>query len=258
MKWRKPSRRRVKVDFLYSFIDKFYYFVMVPMLYAAIFIFIAGIISRLIKIGLTPNPKGTTLRVFPKKRSRLLAILSDIFLFPGVTRRTAPVYWVFFVFFHIAIFFLFLGHLELIANIQVIQLVRHKIFLGKGLVGLLLVVSLFFFLFRRFRSPYRELSVPEDFILILGLLVTSFFGAHMNLATLYSSYGFDIPLEAYRTYLGSMIRFHPTIPAEISGSPHQVILVMHVLLANIFFIYFPFSKVMHSILAFFSNAVKRS
>jgi nitrate reductase gamma subunit len=246
------------VESFYSFVDKFYYFVMVPMLYAAIVIFIAGTILRLIKIGLAPNPKATTLRVFPEKRSKLLAILSDIFLFPGVTRRKDTAFWVFFGLFHVAIFFLFLGHLELIADIKVIQLVKHKIFLGKGLVGLLLVVSLFFFLFRRFRSPYRELSVPEDFILILGLLVTSFFGAHMNLATLYSSYGFDIPLEAYRTYLGSMIRFHPTIPAEISGSPHQVILVMHVLLANIFFIYFPFSKVMHSILAFFSNAVKRS
>ena len=228
------------------------------MLYAAVFIFIAGTILRLIKIGLAPSPKVITLRVFPEKRSKLLAILGDLFLFPGVTRKIAPAYWVFFGLFHIAIFFLFIGHLELIADIKVIQLVKHKIFLEKGWVGLLLVVSLFFFLFRRFRSPYRELSVPEDFILILGLLATSFFGAHMNLATLYSSYGFDIPLEAYRTYLGSMIRFQPTVPAEISGSPHQVILVMHVFLANIFFIYFPFSKVMHSILAFFSNAVKRS
>jgi nitrate reductase gamma subunit len=246
------------VGSFYSFVDKFYYFVMVPMLYAAVFIVIAGTLLRLIKIGLSPSPKVITLRVFPEKRSKLLAILSDIFLFPGVTRRKDTAFWVFFGLFHIAIFFLFLGHLELIADIKVIQLMKHKIFLGKGLVGLLLVVSLFFFLFRRFRSPYRELSVPEDFILILGLLSTSFFGAHMNLATLYSSYGFDIPLEAYRTYLGSMIRFQPTVPAEISGSPHQVILVMHVFLANIFFIYFPFSKVMHSILAFFSNAVKRS
>ena len=242
----------------YSFVDKFYYFVMVPMLYAAVFIFIVGTILRLVKIGLAPSPKVITLRVFPEKRSKLLAILGDLFLFPGVTRKAAPVYWVFFGLFHIAIFFLFIGHLELIADIKVIQLVKHKIFLGKGWVGLLLVVSLFFFLFRRFRNPYRELSVPEDFILLLELLAASFFGAHMNLATLYSSYGFDIPLEAYRTYLGSIIRFHPTVPGEISGSPHQVILVMHIFLANIFFIYFPFSKVMHSILAFFSNAVKRS
>jgi nitrate reductase gamma subunit len=246
------------VGFFYSFTDKFYYFVMVPMLYAAIVIFISGILLRLIKIGLAPNPKAKSLRVFPEKRSKLLAVLSDIFLFPDVTRKKDPAYWVFFGLFHITIFFLFLGHLELIGDMQVIQLVKHKIFLGKGLVGLLLVITLFFFLFRRFRSPYRELSVPEDFILILGLLAIAFFGSHMNLAVLYSSHGFDISLEAYRAYLGSIIRLSPTIPAEISGSPHQVILVMHILLANIFLIYFPFSKVMHSILAFFSNAVKRS
>ena len=246
------------MEYFYSFIDQFNYFVMVPMLYAAIVIFITGTLLRLIKIGLSPNPTAITRRVFPEKRSRFFAILSDIFLFPGITRKKDPAYWVFFGLFHITLFFLFIGHLELIADMKVIQLVKHKIFLGKGLVGLLLVVALFFFLFRRFRSPYRELSVPEDFILILGFLAIAFFGSHMNLATLYSSHGFDIPLEAYRTYLGSIIRFSPTIPAEISGSPHQVILVVHILFANIFFITFPFSKVMHSILAFFSNAVKRS
>ena len=245
------------MESFYSFVDRFYYFVMVPMLYTAILIFIIGIILLLIRIGLAPTPKAITLRVYPEKRYKLLAMLSDIFLLPGVTRKKYVSYWVFFGLFHIAIFFLFIGHIELIADIKMIQLVKHKIFLGKGLMGLLLIVSLFFFLFRRFRSPYRELSVPEDFILILGLLVTAFFGSHMNLATLYSSHGFDIPIEAYRTYLGSMVRFRPTIPDEISGSPHQVILVMHILLANIFFIYFPFSKVTHSILTFFSNAVKR-
>ena len=239
-------------------VDKFFYFVMVPMVYVALFIFIAGTVFCLMKMNMAPKPKATTLRVFPERRFKWSAVLRDIFLFPEITRRTDPVFWIFFALFHIAIFFLFIGHLELITEIKLIQIVEHKIFLGKGVFGILLMLALTYFLFRRFRSPYRELSVPEDFILILGLLVTSFFGSHMNLATLYSSYGFDIPLEAYRTYLGSMIRFQPTVPAEISGSPHQVILVMHVFLANIFFIYFPFSKVMHSILAFFSNAVKRS
>ena len=246
------------MGFFYSFIDKFYYFVMVPMLYAAIVIFLAGTLLRLIKIGLAPTPKAMTRRVFPERRSKLWAVLSDIFLFPGITRRKDPFYWIFFGLFHIALFFLFLGHLELIADLRAIQLLKHKIFLGNGLFGLLLGISLLFFLFRRFRSPYRELSIPEDFILLLGLLAIAFFGSHLNLAALYSSQGFDISLEAYRTYLGSLVRLSPTIPAEISGSPHQVILVMHILLANMFFIYFPFSKVMHSVLAFFSNAVKRS
>lgn len=248
---------RSEVEFFYSLVDQFYYFVMVPMLYVAIVIFIVGIILRMTKMIRRPRQRAITLRVFPEKRSKVFAVLSDIFFFPGVTREKDTAFWVFFGLFHIAIFLLFLGHLELIADMKVIQLVKHKIFLGKGLVGFLLIVSLSFFLFRRFRTPFRELSVPEDFILILGLLVTAFFGSHMNLATLYSSHGFDIPVEAYRIYLGSMIRLSPSIPAEISGSPHQVILVVHILLANIFFIYFPFSKVMHSILAFFSNAVKR-
>jgi nitrate reductase gamma subunit len=239
-------------------IDRFFYFVMVPMVYGALFVLIVGTFFRLMKLNIAPRPKASTLRVFPERRPKWSAVLKDIFLFPGITRRTDPAFWIFFALFHIALFFLFIGHLELITEIKWIQIVKHKIFLGKGVFGISLMLALTYFLFRRFRTPYRELSVPEDFILILGLLVTASFGSHMNLAALYSSYGFDIPLEAYRTYLGSMVLFSPTIPAEISGSPHQVILVMHILLANLFFIYFPFSKVMHSILAFFSNAVKRS
>jgi nitrate reductase gamma subunit len=238
------------------FIDKFFYFVMVPMVYGALFILIAGTFSRLMRLKIAPRPKTSILRVFPESRSKWSAVLKDVFLFPEITRTTDTVFWTFFALFHIAVFFLVIGHLELITEMKLFQMVKHKVFIGRGVFGILLMLTLTYFLFRRFRTPYRELSVPEDFILILGLLVTSFFGSHMNLATLYSSYGFDIPLEAYRTYLGSIILFSPTIPAEISGSPHQVILVMHILMANIFFIYFPFSKLMHSILAFFSNAVK--
>jgi hypothetical protein len=81
------------VGYSYSFIDTSYYFVMVPMLYAAIVIFITGALLRLIKIGVAPNPKAITHRVFPEKRSKLLAILSDIFLFPGITRT----WWVFYL-----------------------------------------------------------------------------------------------------------------------------------------------------------------
>lgn len=246
------------MSYVYLFIDRFCYFVMVPMVYGAIAILLAGTLLRLIRMRLAPNPRAISLRVFPEKRSKVLAVLGDIFLFPNLTRKKDAAYWVFFGLFHTSLLLLLLGHLELIADIKGLQLVKHRIFLGNGFVGLLFGISLLFFLFRRFRSPYRELSIPEDFFIILGLLSIGFFGSHLNLAALYSRHGFDIPLEAYRHYLGSIIRLSPTVPTEISESPHQVILVGHIFLANLFFIYFPFSKLMHAILAFFSNAVKRS
>lgn len=237
--------------------ERIFHFILIPMFYGAFFIFIAGTVFRFIRIKRAPKPKATTLRIFPKTRFPWLNILKDLSFFPQITREVEPFFWIFFVIFHLSLFFLFIGHLELITEITWIQVVKHEIFLGRGIVGILLIISLIYFLFRRFRSPYRELSVPEDFILLLWLWITAFFGSHLNLATLYSSHGFDIPIEAYRTYLGSLIQFRPTLPSEISESPHQVILVMHILFANIFFIYFPFGKVMHSILSFFSNGIKR-
>lgn len=238
-------------------VDRIFYIVLIPMVYGAFFIFIVGTVFRLTKIKRAPKPKATTLRVFPKTRFSWLAIWKDLFFFPQITRRSEPFFWVFFALFHLSLFFLFLGHLELIAEIRWIQVVKHEIFLGRGVFGILLIISSIYFLFRRFKSPYRELSVPEDFILLVWLWITASLGSHLNLATLYSSHGFDIPVEAYRSYLGSLIRFRPALPSEISESPHQVILVMHVLFANIFLMYFPFGKVMHSILSFFSNRIKR-
>ena len=43
-------------------------------------------------------------------------------------------------------------------------------FIGKGFVGLTLAISLLYFLFRRFSSPVRDLSVPEDYFLLILLV----------------------------------------------------------------------------------------
>ena len=44
--------------------------------------------------------------------------------------------WVFLMVFHICLVLLFIGHLELIADFRVLQLIPHDIFIGNGFVGL--------------------------------------------------------------------------------------------------------------------------
>ena len=78
--------------------------------------------------------------------------------------------WVFLIMFHVAFLLLVLGHLELISGIGVLQMIKHEVFLGSGFVGITLFVALLFLLFRRFHSPNRELSVPEDYYLLILLL----------------------------------------------------------------------------------------
>jgi nitrate reductase gamma subunit len=230
------------------------YLVLIPMVYLAVVVFIVGTIVRLIKIFREPkNP--TTLQIYPEKRPKWLWALHDTFLLPTV-RKHKPVLWVFLMFFHVCFLLLIIGHFELIGEIGIIQIIPHEIFLGKGFVGLILSISLLFFLFRRFLSPYRELSVPEDYYLLILIFLTVLFGSEMHWARTWFEYD-SITVEDYREYLYSMVTLHPWIPDLMTYSGHSFMLVLHIFFANLFLMFFPFSQIMHSFLALPNNKLRR-
>ncbi|HDP81407.1 MAG TPA: hypothetical protein ENN21_11250 [Spirochaetes bacterium] len=235
--------------------DKVYYFVMVPMVYIAFGTFALGIILKLLKVLFSPSIKGS-LGAFPRKAPMPAGILYEVFAMPAVFKKD-KVLWIFLMAYHAAFGLLVLGHLELIREFRFLQIVPHEVFLGAGWVGIVLTISVLYFLLRRFRSPYREISVPEDYLLLLLLFLTFVFGSHMHLAARYGIAGFDIPLDDYRAYLSSMVNFKPELPAMITASPHYVIIMLHILFANLFLMLFPFSKMIHSVFVFFTIAVKR-
>ena len=121
------------------------------------------------------------MQIFPERRPAWLWALYDTFLFPTV-RRHKPVLWVFLLGFHVLLVLLLIGHLELIAYFAMFQIIPHEIFLGNGFVGLLLTVCLLYLLFRRFRSPVRELSIPEDYYLLILLFLIVIFGGQLDWA----------------------------------------------------------------------------
>jgi nitrate reductase gamma subunit len=235
--------------------DSIYYFVMVPMVYVAFATLILGILFKFLLILFSPSIPGT-LGIFPRKVPRHLGILKDTFLIPTAWRQS-KIFWLFIVAFHTAFLLLFIGHLELIREIKIIQVIPHEVFLGAGWVGIVLMVSTLFFLLRRFRSPIRGISVPEDYLLLILLFLTIIFGSHMHLASRYGVMGFDITVDDYRAYLSSLFAFKPVIPEGITDSPHYVILVLHILFANLVMITFPFSKMIHSVFVFFAHHLKR-
>ena len=158
--------------------------------------------------------------------------------------------------FHICFFFLIIGHIELIAKIDAFQVIAHEIFLGKGLIGLILAIALLFFLFRRFVSPNRDLSVPEDYYLLILLFLTVIFGSEMDWARRWYDYS-EMTVQDYRAYLFSLLILKPVLPGAITGSGHSFMLVLHVFFANLFLIFFPFSKIMHAFLALPINKLRR-
>lgn len=235
--------------------DNLYYFVMVPMVYISVAVLVAGLIYRLLVVLTSPGIKGT-LGVFPRTLPRPAGIIKDSFLIPAAFNKD-KIFWLFLMIFHVAFALLIIGHFELIKNFDIIQIIPHDIFLGAGWVGIALAVSTAYFLLRRFRSPHNAISVPEDYILLILLLLTIVFGSHINLAARYGIYGFDIPVEDYRAYLSSLIALNPALPSGITGSPHYVIIVLHILFANLFMMIFPFSKMVHSVFIFFTQNLKR-
>ena len=231
-----------------------YYIIMVPMVYLAFALFIFGTAFRLVKLFREPRHPAT-LQIYPEKNPKWLWALLDTFLLPTV-RRHKPVLWVFLMLFHISFLLLIIGHLELIDEFRIIQVIPHEIFLGRGFLGLILSVALLFFLFRRFVSPYRELSVPEDYYLLILLFLTFLFGSQMDWAR--NWYGYDsLSVEEYRAYLSSLVHLRPELSTDITYTGHSFMLVLHIFFATLFLMFFPFSQIMHSFIALPINKLRR-
>ncbi len=231
-----------------------YYLVLVPMVYLAFLVFIVGTIIQGVRIWrTTKNP--TTLQIFPEKKPKWLWALHDSFLLPTI-RRHYPVRWVILMVFHLALLLLIIGHLELFKGFTLFQFWGHEIFLGKGFVGLALLIALLYFLFRRFHFPTRDLSVPEDYYLIILLFLTMLFGSQMDWARRWYGYG-ELSPGDYQTYMTSLLVFKPELPAAIYQTGHSFMLVLHVFFANLFILFFPFSKVMHSFFSIPMNKLRR-
>lgn len=231
-----------------------YYLILIPMVYLAFTIFIAGTAIRLKKIFSAP-PNPTTLQIFPRENQGRLGLLVDAFTLPTV-RRHKPLLWFFLMLFHAAFLLILIGHIELLNHFWILQLIPHEIFIGHGSLGLLMCISLLYFLFRRFVSPYRDLSVPEDYYLLILLFLTVLFGSEMDWARSWYGYG-ELNVADYRTYLWSLLTLDPELPANLMFSGHSFMLVLHVFFANLFLMFFPFSKIMHSFFALPMNRLRR-
>lgn len=231
-----------------------YYIILVPMVYLAFAVFIVGSIVRIAKIWREP-PNPTPLEIHPVKKPRWLWTLTDTFLFPTV-RRHKPVLWVFLMAFHICLLLLLIGHLELLADFAVFQVIPHEIFLGNGFVGLILAVCLLYFLFRRFVTPVKDLSVPEDYYLLILLFLVVIFGSEMDWARSWYEYG-EMEVADYRTYMLSLVVLKPELPYSTTFSGHSFMLILHVFFANLFLMFFPFSQLMHAIFSLPMNKLRR-
>lgn len=241
--------------------DTFWYVVMVPMVYVA---FAWCIIWIAIRIAGVVNAPSTppTLRIFPDFKDPndgntggLPAAIWDAVSMPSV-RRHKPVLWAFLIIFHIAVLVLILAHLDLLPQIQIMS-PESAHMIGNGAVGVVITVCLIYFLFRRFRTPVRELSVPADYLLLFLLIFVAVSGDVISWGNSWSEDGFVMTKQDFGAYLNSLVTFSFADPRDFLSGSHYAVIGTHVLLANLFLLILPFSKIMHSFFAVPLNAMRR-
>jgi len=110
--------------------------------------------------------------------------------------------------------------------------------LSGGTIGVVLMVALLYLLARRFKSPYKDISTPEDYILLVLILMVVLMGNHLRF------FG-DVHVTEYREYIRSLLTFSPIFPAALAASATRWSLVAHVFFANLLLMYLPFSKLVH-------------
>jgi nitrate reductase gamma subunit len=234
--------------------DKIFYFVMVPMVYAAVAVFLIGIGVRIIQIFSAP-PNPVALRIFPARRASGALAIYDTFAMPQV-RRHAPLFWVFLLLYHVAFLLLILAHFDLFPGIHLMPEDSPHM-LGWGAVGVVLTVALLYFLFRRLRAPVRDISVFGDYLLLLLLLFVFLTGDTISWANSWNDDGFVLGKAEFGDYLKILTDFSFANPKDALPGSHYVVVVLHVLFANLFLIIFPFTKIMHTFFAVPMNRLRR-
>jgi len=226
------------------------------MVYIAIIVFIGGIIYQLIswfrapkspvRLGLFPRPKN--------KGARFFKTIKDSLFFPQ-SFEVDKTMWIFAIVFHGSLLGVLIAHFRLVreftplVNILGIAGLNRVSEIGGKTLGIIIAITLIYYLLRRFSSPFKELSVPEDFLLIIILMLIVGFGNHLRFFA-------HIPVEEYREYVQSLLAFKPSFPEAIAKSPARYILSLHVMTVNILVMYLPFSKLMHMIGSFAANKLR--
>lgn len=235
--------------------DKIFYVITVPMVYFAFAWVIVGALVNVIRVLRAPK-KPYSLKIFPVRPAPRATAVVEAFTMPSV-RRHQPVLWVFLGLFHLGLLGLILSHLDLFPGFR-LSPATSKHMLGHGAIGVAVTVSVLYFLIRRFRSPVREISVPADYLLLLLLFLIFITGDTISWSNSWNPDGFVLTKQDFGAYFHSLAQFSFANPHTLLASSHYVVLVIHVLLANLLLLILPFSKIMHTFFAVPLNLLRRA
>jgi len=236
--------------------ETYLYITSVIGVYIGFAVFIGGMGWRIYQWASTPK-SPVKLGMFPKPKTgtgRFFKMLKDTFIAPH-SAQIAPVMWTFAFIFHFAALAVVIGHLHIVMEYPFLPELlgpagmESLATIAGGIAGVLMLVGILFWIGRRTFGAYKNLSVPEDYLLLTLLLGIVLMGDHMRFVG-------NLEPDTYRVWFNSILAFRPLIPAEMIGSNTGLSLGTHMLFTDLFLIYFPFSKMVHMFGAFSANLVR--
>jgi len=224
--------------------------------YVALAVFTLGMAWRIWEWSRTPKT-AVRLGLFPKPKTglgRFGKLLVDTFVAPQSFAIATGIMFAAFAF-HVAALGAFVGHLRLVheftplvAVLGVEGMNRFAAWSG-GIAGVVMLGALLYWLARRTYGPYRKLSTPEDYLLLVLLLGIVIMGDHLRFVG-------GLHAATYEAWFASLMAFRPAFPPELAASSSRHALNWHMLFVDAFLIYFPFSKMTHAAGAFATNLVR--
>lgn len=224
--------------------------------YIAVVVFFGGIAYQLYRWG-QAKPVPARLSLFPRPQGRLarfLDALVDMFTLKGLFRVNKPL-WVGGFIMHLGLLLLLTGHVRAFTDYYFLwdllqwdeEQVHQFSAIAGTIAGLLFMIPLFYLLARRFSGAVKWLSTPEDFFVLFLLIVIAVTGNHMRFLL-------EVESHQVREFFRGLATFRWIDPPVSAGRSF----IYHFASAQLLMVYFPFSKLMHTIGTLFSKMVARS
>ena len=216
--------------------------------YVAAAVFIVGMAYRLYSWYKAPQPGKMTL--FPAPEGMVGGIIKEALFFPSLFKGDRTLWFMSWIF-HAMVALVFVGHLRVFTGLIDAMLIP---IIGKdgvstmsttagGAAGIIMLATGALLLIRRFTNErVKQITNGADFfalLLVLSIVVTGdlmrFSGAHFDLTQTH-------------VWAASLLTFSPQVP-------QNSMFLVHALLAQVLFMYIPFSKILHFGGIFFTQAL---
>ncbi len=224
---------------LNSFVSLLYAFFVEKLPYITVAVFLMGIALRTLRWLSAPrNSQGARFSL----SSAIKYVILDVIFFRK-TFKWDKVTWLVLFLFHVAAGGILFGHLRgfLIWSAEMfyplgLAVAEFMVHILPIYMGWLFIATQVLLIIRRGMSENKQLlSLPNDYLALILLLITSILGQGMRI----------IPPEAIPTHTYSVVFIPGLVVLHLEKVPSFHWFFLHVLFTQLFFMYIPFSKLVH-------------